>query len=77
VGDHHAPAAVRHENHRAVDGLGLALDRGDLGRAIELGAAHRRHCAHLAAPERQVCSQQRLPVVVHVVAQPGDDQDGG
>ncbi|CAD5377759.1 hypothetical protein OF001_U230011 [Pseudomonas sp. OF001] len=72
VRHHQHAGAVRYQDHRAVDLRQLALDRLDPRGAAELVGLQRRHRAHPG----QAGLQQRLPVLGHMVAQAGNDQDG-
>ena len=73
VRHHHHARAVGDEDHRPVDGAQRAIQRFDARGATELVLLQRRHGVDL----RQLCRQQRLPVFRHVLAQAGDDEDGG
>ncbi|MNP03713.1 hypothetical protein D3C76_956070 [compost metagenome] len=70
---HHEHAGdVGDDDHGTVDLLQLVLDGVDPGGKVQLVVLQRRHGAHLG----QLFGQQRLPVLGHVVAQAGNNEDG-
>jgi len=70
--DHHA-SAVRDQDDRSVDRRELVVQRVDARPAAELVVLERRY----GARARMCCLQVRLSVLRHMIAQTGNDQDGG